>query len=44
MDDSFSRQKKERQTSHASEIKDLHSKIGQLTLENEFLQKAFARR
>jgi len=29
---------------HESEVKDLHAKIGQLTVENDFLQKAFARR
>ena len=27
-----------------TDIKDLHAKIGQLTVENDFLQKAFARR
>ncbi len=27
-----------------ADIKDLHAKIGQLTVENDFLQKAFARR
>ena len=41
---SFSRKKKEHQSDHAAEIKDLHAKIGQLTIENDFLQKAFARR
>ena len=29
---------------HESEVRDLHAKIGQLTVENDFLQKAFARR
>lgn len=27
-----------------AEIRDLHAKIGQLTVENDFLQRAFARR
>ncbi len=30
--------------SHEEEVKDLHAKIGQLTIEKDFLQKAFARR
>ncbi len=42
--DSFSRKKKEKQVDHDSEIKDLHAKIGQLAVENDFLQRAFARR
>ena len=29
---------------HETEVRDLHAKIGQLTVENDFLQKAFARR
>lgn len=29
---------------HDKEIKELHAKIGRLTVENDFLQKAFARR
>lgn len=33
-----------RKNDHEAEIKDLHAKIGQLTVENDFLQKAFARR
>ncbi len=28
---------------HAAEIKELHAKIGQLTVEKDFLQKAFGR-
>ena len=30
--------------SHEAEFKDLHAKIGQLTIENDFLAKAFGRR
>lgn len=30
-------------TAHAVEIKELHAKIGQLTVEKDFLQKAFGR-
>lgn len=30
--------------SHDAELKDLHAKIGQLTIENDFLSKAFGRR
>ena len=29
--------------SHEAELKDLHAKIGQLTVENDFLSKAFGR-
>ena len=29
--------------SHDAELKDLHAKIGQLTIENDFLSKAFGR-
>ena len=29
--------------SHESEVHDLHAKIGQLTVENDFLKKAFGR-
>lgn len=30
-------------TLHAAEVKELHAKIGQLTVEKDFLQKAFGR-
>ena len=33
-----------RRNDQEAEIKDLHAKIGQLAVENDFLQKAFARR
>jgi len=42
--DSFSGKQKTTTDNHEAEIKDLHAKIGQLTIENDFLQKAFARR
>jgi transposase len=42
--DSFSGKAKTTVNNHESEVKDLHAKIGQLTIENDFLQKAFARR
>ena len=33
-----------KQKDSEAEIRDLHAKIGQLTVENDFLQKAFARK
>ena len=42
--ESFAGKAKASATNHESEVKDLHAKIGQLTVENDFLQKAFARR
>ena len=44
MVDTFSGKQKNKQKSNDGEIKDLHAKFGQLTVENDFLQKAFARR
>ena len=32
-----------KETSHQSEIKELHAKIGELTVERDFLAKAFGR-
>lgn len=31
------------EASHEAEVKELHAKIGQLTIENDFLSKAFGR-
>jgi len=42
--DGFSSKAKSRQINSEDELKDLHAKIGQLTIENDFLQKAFARK
>lgn len=33
-----------RKNNHEEEIRELHAKIGELTIENDFLQKAFVRR
>lgn len=33
-----------KQKDSEAEIKELHAKVGQLTMENDFLQKAFARK
>lgn len=33
-----------KQKDSETEIKELHAKVGQLTMENDFLQKAFARK
>ena len=41
---SFSKGLKLSEPDRETEIKDLHAKIGKLTIENDFLQKAFARR
>ena len=43
MVDVFSGKKGARDSSHESEIKDLHAKIGELTVEKDFLSKAFGR-
>ena len=39
----FSGKKGVRDSSHEVEIKDLHAKIGELTVEKDFLSKAFGR-
>ena len=39
----FSGQQGGRDVSHEAEIKDLHAKIGELTVEKDFLSKAFGR-
>ena len=44
MVDTFSGTQKNRGKSNDDQVKDLHAKIGQLTIENDFLQKAFSRR
>lgn len=44
MVDVFSGKSEKSSRSHEEEVKDLHAKIGQLTIEKDFLQKAFARR
>ncbi len=43
MVDVFSGKKGARDSSHEVEIKDLHAKIGELTVEKDFLSKAFGR-
>ena len=43
MVDVFSGKKGAREGSHEVEIKDLHAKIGELTVEKDFLSKAFGR-
>ncbi|MHB1345173.1 MAG: transposase [Thermoleophilia bacterium] len=35
--------RRDQETAHEAEVKELHSKIGQLTVEKDFLQKAFGR-
>ena len=40
----FSGKVKRRDGSHEAEIKELHAKIGELTVERDFLSKAFGRR
>ena len=42
--DLFSENKGRKEKNHEAELKELHAKIGQLTVENDFLQKAFVRR
>ncbi len=39
----FSGKQAARDGSHEAEIKDLHAKIGELTVEKDFLSKAFSR-
>jgi transposase len=41
--ESFSGKAKNRQQSNEAQIKELHAKIGQLTVEKDFLQQAFAK-
>jgi transposase len=41
--DVFSGKAGEKNTNHEAQIKDLHAKIGQLTVERDFLAKAFGR-
>ncbi len=43
MVDVFSGKQGARDSSHEVEIKDLHAKIGELTVEKDFLSKAFGR-
>ncbi len=43
MVDVFSGKPSGRDGSHEAEIKDLHAKIGELTVEKDFLSKAFGR-
>ena len=40
---SFSGKVQTDQQANESQVKELHAKIGQLTIENDFLQKAFAK-
>ena len=42
--DGFSGNIISRKETDENQLKDLHAKIGQLTIENDFLQKAFARK
>jgi transposase len=39
----FARKGERQDASHEAELKELHAKIGQLTVENDFLSKAFGR-
>jgi len=41
--DLFAKKNERKKAASESEVKDLHAKIGQLTIENDFLQKAFKR-
>ena len=43
MVDVFSGKPAGRDGSHEAEVKDLHAKIGELTVEKDFLAKAFGR-
>ena len=43
MVDVFSGKKGVRDGSHEAEVKELHAKIGELTVEKDFLSKAFSR-
>lgn len=40
----FSGKVQSRKSQEENDLKELHAKIGQLTIENDFLQKAFARK
>jgi transposase len=40
---SFSGKAQTDQQANEAQVKELHAKIGQLTIENDFLQKAFAK-
>jgi len=42
--ETFSGQGNRDNKGHEEKVKELHAKIGQLTIENDFLQKAFAQR
>jgi len=42
--DGFSGKVQSRKSQKENDLKELHAKIGQLTIENDFLQKAFARK
>ena len=44
MPELFAKKSDRKDESHETELKDLHAKIGQLTIENDFLSKAFGRR
>ena len=44
MVETFSGKGRRDNKSHDEKVKELHAKIGQLTIENDFLQKAFAQR
>ncbi len=43
MVDVFSGKQGGREASHEAEVKELHAKIGELTVEKDFLSKAFSR-
>lgn len=43
MADIFSSKKEKQKDNHEAEIKELHAKIGQLSVENDFLSQAFSR-
>lgn len=43
MADIFSSKKEKQKDNHEAEIKELHAKIGELTVENDFLSRAFSR-
>jgi transposase len=42
MADIFSSKKEKQKDNHEAEIKELHAKIGQLSVENDFLSQAFS--
>lgn len=41
--DLFAKKSKRKDADREAEVKDLHAKIGQLTIENDFLSKAFGK-